>query len=90
MDISENQINNLRKVIAELEKRIKNMKIGGDTNLQPLIEEMSKLRSEFEQHRDQANAHFEFLNQEMPLKAYKTDLLDLEISIMNKLKQTIQ
>tara|TARA_B110000305_G_C19385122_1_gene611787 strand:- start:482 stop:667 length:186 start_codon:yes stop_codon:yes gene_type:complete len=26
----------------------------------------------------------------MPLKAYKTDLLDLEISIMNKLKQTIQ
>lgn len=25
----------------------------------------------------------------MPLKAYKTDLLDLEINIMNKLKQTI-
>tara|TARA_B110000305_G_C19385122_1_gene611788 strand:- start:701 stop:874 length:174 start_codon:yes stop_codon:yes gene_type:complete len=52
LDISENQINNLRKLIAELEKRIKNMKVGGDTNLQPLLDEMSKLRSEFETHRD--------------------------------------
>ena len=33
LDISENQINNLRKQLAELEKRIKNMKIGGDTNI---------------------------------------------------------
>jgi len=54
------------------------------------IEELNKLRAEFEAHRDEANRNLDQLNNEMPNKADKKDLFDLENRIMEKLKDMIQ
>lgn len=55
-----------------------------------LVEELSKLRAEFEAHRDQANKNLNELNHLMPTKADKQDLIDLENRIMDQLRDMIQ
>ena len=54
------------------------------------VDEINTLRAEFEQHRDMANASLDKLNQEMPNKADKQDLIDLENRILDKLRDMIQ
>ena len=55
-----------------------------------LAEELNKLRAEFEAHRDLANRNLNELNQTMPTKADKQDLVDLENRIMDQLRDMIQ
>ena len=57
---------------------------GADSELvDRLQEDLQKLREEFEDHRDQSNRNLGDLNQTMPTKADKQDLIDLENRIMD-------
>lgn len=71
----ENQLIALRKVYGDLEKKLKGMRTGGggadQEVLDKALDELAKLRAEFEAHRDQANSNLDKLNQEMPTKADK-------------------
>jgi len=58
--------------------------------LDKCIDELNSLRAEFEAHRDDANRNLDQLNAEMPTKADKKDLLDLEDRLMAKLRDMIQ
>jgi hypothetical protein len=75
--------------LAEMDKRIKGMKVmGGDGGvsqdvIDSLMGEIRKLRDEFEAHRDISNNNLNNLNNEMPNKADKKDLIDLENRIMD-------
>ena len=77
-----------------MEKKIKGLRPGGGGDNSGLvdkcIEELNSLRAEFEAHRDDANRNLDQLNTEMPTKADKKDLLDLENRIMDKLRDMIQ
>jgi uncharacterized coiled-coil DUF342 family protein len=94
VDSLENQLSNLRKAMGDLEKKIKGgMRSGGGPDqglVDKCIDELNTLRAEFEAHRDEANRNLDQLNAEMPTKADKKDLLDLENRIMDKLRDMIQ
>jgi SMC interacting uncharacterized protein involved in chromosome segregation len=94
VDSLENQLATLRKALGDLEKKLKGQRNGGggaDTGLvDKCVEELNTLRAEFEAHRDEANRNLDQLNAEMPTKADKKDLLDLENRIMDKLRDMIQ
>lgn len=81
VDKLENGLANLRKQLEDLLKKMKNMNAGGggaDADmLARTIDELNKLRAEFEAHRDHANAHIENINNILPTKADKQDLIDL-------------
>jgi len=71
---------------------MKGFKGGGGADqamVDQLMADLARLRQEFEAHRDQANRNLSDLNNEMPLKADKKDLFDLENRIMEKLKDMI-
>ena len=56
VDNLENQIGGIRKIVSDLEKKIKNMGRGSggadQGMLDKVIEELNTLRAEFEAHRD--------------------------------------
>lgn len=54
-----------------------------------IIDELKKLRAEFEAHRDQAVANLNDLNTTMPTKADKSDLEDLENRLMEQMRDAI-
>ena len=93
VDTLDNQTSSCRKAIGDLEKKIKGLRPGGGSDNSGLvdkcIEELNTLRAEFEAHRDDANRNLDQLNAEMPTKADKKDLLDLENRIMDKLRDMI-
>ena len=93
VDSLENQLATLRKALGDLEKKVKGVRGGGGADqglVDKCIEELNTLRAEFEAHRDEANRNLDQLNAEMPTKADKKDLLDLENRIMDKLRDMIQ
>jgi len=54
------------------------------------IDEIKKLRAEFEAHRDQANNNLREINDTLPNKADKIELLELENRLMDRLRDMIQ
>jgi len=55
------------------------------------MEQLEKLRADFEAHRDSTNNSIDLIiNESLPNKADKSDLLDLEGRIMEKLRDMIQ
>ena len=93
VDSLENQVATLRKALGDLEKKLKTQRSGGGADnglVDKCIDELNTLRAEFEAHRDEANRNLDQLNAEMPTKADKKDLLDLENRIMDKLRDMIQ
>ena len=54
-----------------------------------LVDDLKKLREEFEAHKDLTNNSIGVLNNEMPNKADKQDLIDLEKKLMDQLKDMI-
>ena len=93
VDTLENQVAGLRKAVGDIEKKLKSLRSGGGADqglLDKCIDELNTLRAEFEAHRDEANRNLDQLNAEMPTKADKKDLLDLENRIMDKLRDMIQ
>ena len=93
VDKLENGVANLRKQLEDLLKRMKGMNGTGGADADTLarcIDELNKLRQEFEAHRDHANAHIENINNILPTKADKQDLIDLQNSILDKLRDMIQ
>ena len=54
-----------------------------------LMEELEKLRKDFEDNKATHNQRLNNLEDEMPLKADKSDLVDLENRIMEKLRDMI-
>jgi len=86
----------MRKTIAEIEKRIKTIAIGGGSGesggaSQELIEHLllRKLRVEFDDVKYSYDVRLDALEKEMPLKAYRTELVDLENRILDKLREII-
>jgi len=94
VDKLENALSSLKKVYGELEKKLKALNLpGGGADQEAvdrLLDELNKLRAEFEEHRDHANKSIDQLNHEMPTKADKQDLIDLENRILDKLRDMIQ
>jgi DNA repair exonuclease SbcCD ATPase subunit len=94
VDSLENRLATLSKALGDLEKKLKGVRSGGGADNSGLVdkcvEELNTLRAEFEAHRDEANRNLDQLNAEMPTKADKKDLLDLENRIMDKLRDMIQ
>jgi cell division septum initiation protein DivIVA len=80
--------------LGDLEKKIKNMKISGggvdQDAVNALLDEIGQLRKEFEDTRDNHSKRIEALEIEMPNKASRLDLIDLENRIMDKLRDMIQ
>ena len=80
-----------------LNDRVKNLKSGGgggtggadQEELDKCKADLENLRKEFEKHREQALRNLNQLNIEMPNKADKKDLEDLEDRLMNKLHELI-
>ena len=72
-----------------MDKRIKGIKVTGGGGgvgqdvIDSLTDELKKLRDEFEAHRDITNNNLSNLNNEMPNKADKKDLIDQENRIMD-------
>lgn len=92
VDSLENQLATCRKALSDMEKKLKNQRSGGGADqglVDKCVEELNSLRAEFEAHRDEANRNLDQLNAEMPTKADKKDLLDLENRIMDKLRDMI-
>ena len=83
----------LRKALGDLEKKVKNMgKLGGGADadaVAALSDELQKLRSDFEQFKAHADQRIGALEKEMPNKADKSELEDLENRIMDKLRDMI-
>lgn len=81
-----------------LNDRVKNLKSGGgggtggadQEELDKCKQDLENLRQEFEKHRDQALRNLNQLNNEMPNKADKKDLMELEDRLMQKLSELIQ
>jgi len=94
VDTLENQLAALRKAMGDLERRVKGMKVGGGGADQGLVDqladELARLRAEFEDNRTKHGQRLNNLEDEMPLKANKSDLVDLENRIMEKLRDMIQ
>ena len=51
-----------------------------------LGDDLAKLRQEFEAHRGEAQKHMNHVNQELPLKAYKSELEDLEARMLQRMQ----
>lgn len=75
---------------------MKGMKSGTGTGsgadqgqVEAIIDELRKLRAEFEAHRDQVIPNLNDLNQTMPTKADKSDLEDLENRLMEQMRDAI-
>lgn len=93
IDNLETMISGIRKSLNDLEKKMKNQKVGGGADqdaVDAIVDELQKLRKEFEEYRDTSNKRINSLENEMPLKANKSDLEDLENRIMEKLRDMIQ
>ena len=93
----------LKKAQGDAEKEIKKLRLnrghGGPSNgmnsasldqVERLNDELAKLRAEFNKHRDYALKHIGDLDAEMPHKADKQDIIDLENRIMDKLREMMQ
>ena len=77
-------------MLGELDKRIRSLRAGGGSQqgfnqdiIDNLLDDLKKLREEFEAHRDLTNNTLGQLTNEMPNKADKKDLIDLENRIMD-------
>lgn len=75
---------------------MKGMKSGGGSGtgadqgqVDAIIDELKKLRAEFEAHRDQVLPNLNDLNTTMPTKADKSDLEDLENRLMEQMRDAI-
>lgn len=93
VDTLETMCSSLRKSLSDLEKKMKNQKVGGGADqgaLDALSDELNKLRKEFEMFRDEAGKKIKGLEEVMPYKADKKDLEDLENRMMEKLRDMIQ
>lgn len=74
----ESEHSSLKKLVKEIEKRLKDLNIQGgggggadQESIDRLLDELNKLREEFEAHRDHANTNIDDLNLKMPTKADK-------------------
>ena len=93
----ENQIAMFKKQLDTLIQRMKGVKTGAGSGaggadqgqVNAIIDELKKLREEFEAHRDQTNGNLNDLNQTMPTKADKSDLEDLENRLMEQMRDAI-
>ena len=94
VDKLEQALSSLKKVVSDLEKKLRDVNVGGggcDTDTLDRIElELSNLRAEFEAHRDHANSNIDELNHLMPTKADKSELVELEDRILEKLREMVQ
>lgn len=63
---------------------------GADQDNGSLLDQLNKLRAEFERHRLEANQNLNDLNETMPTKADKQDLIDLEARLLDQLRDMIQ
>lgn len=94
MDKAESGNASLRKAYGDLESLLKSMQQpeGGanQDQVDRLNDELARLRAEFEQHRDYAQKHLGDLIQEMPHKADKQDMIDMENRLLDKLREMIE
>lgn len=95
----ENALSSLRKTISEIEKKIKTIALGSSGGgsggasqelIEHLLEEMRKLRVEFDDLKYSYDVRICYLEKEMPLKAYRTEMIELENRILDKLREMIQ
>ena len=72
----------LRKTVTDLDKKMKQAKAQnrGDscdqTIVDKIIQEVEALRNEFEEYREDASAKISYFEEEFPLKAYKSEVLE--------------
>ena len=52
--------------------------------------ELAKLRYDFEKHAHEANSHLSVIHGILPTKADKSDLLDLQNAILDRVRQMIE
>lgn len=95
----ENQSNSFKKQITEIRKVIDDLGKnrgaggGGDVSLDDfskLLHEVSQLKKDYDQFKQDTNGNLKFLGDSLNLKADKNDLHELEARIMDKLNEIIK
>lgn len=72
----------LRKTVTDLDKKLKNVKSQGrgdscdQASLDRVVREIEALRGEFEEYREEAIGKIAYFEEEFPLKAYKSEVLE--------------
>ena len=97
VDALENQLAMFKKQIDAIIMKMKGMKGGSGAGaagadqgqVDAIIDELKKLRAEFEAHRDHVLPNLNDLNTTMPTKADKSDLEDLENRLMEQMRDAI-
>lgn len=95
VDALENQLAMFKKQIDAIIMKMKGMKGGNGAagadqgQVDAIIDELKKLRAEFEAHRDHVLPNLKDLNTTMPTKADKSDLEDLENRLMEQMRDAI-
>ena len=91
----------MKKQLDQLEYKVKTLlaakpgtaatvSASNDEDVEALKRALDNLRQEFEKHRDNTNRNLNDLNNTMPTKADKQDLLDLEARLNEKLNEILR
>ena len=81
VDKFENLFNALKRATSDIEKRLKGLGFGGGGNaeqMEKLDAELKKLRYDFDNHAEIAMNQFGVIEQVLPTKADKSELIDLQ------------
>lgn len=91
VDKLENLIQGMHKKLQDMEKKLKGVGGGGaDQDLvDKLADELARLRADFEKHAGATDNRLMTIENILPTKADKTDLIDLQNSILDKLRDMI-
>ena len=91
VDKLENMIQGMHKKLQDMEKKLKGVGGGGADQdmVDRLADELARLRSDFENYSGSTDNRLMNIENILPIKADKTDLSDLQNSILDKLRDMI-
>ena len=91
VDVFENLLAALKKAVSDMDKRMKGLGYAGNDSeqIEGLENQIRKLRRDFDEHAEIAMKQFGFVEQVLPTKADKTELIDLQNQILDKLRDMI-
>lgn len=81
----------MQKALSDIKQKLKGLGYAGNDQdqINKLQEELKRLRNEFDHHAEIAMKQFGVIEQVLPTKADKSELIDLQNQILDKLRDMI-